>query len=386
MNQLPSSYVRTGKKAKAIVAKMLNVPEQVKSLPGKMYNQYAFVSKLLSSEAVGRNGGATAFYNGKYEIKVKLDKNEVPFVGKDQIDVKKLQSQILSAVEEARRNNHVHKYYEKSLYDNTYDDALAGETYSKGTQYASNREEIRNDFTQVQEDDENQYMFKKVLQQMQKLEMDFQEDMREYKKYMTKQQDANFEKKENVSRVPFTTAFNDLVQQFPLSEGQKSNLALEADSLSDSSSKIIDDMIDLDGWKTTNVDSLTYDARLDPDAMPLGPFISDMIMLKRIQTDIENYEKENGEGSFKKYMLEQAGTEMSESFAKLESLSSLMTDKTSKEILIRSLFGLERDYNVDEIVKALSSINSSFSTESLEEKIEEPAAAEEKTEEESAEK
>ncbi|KAF0976042.1 hypothetical protein FDP41_004718 [Naegleria fowleri] len=336
---------------------MLNTPEQLKTMPVKLWNQYNFMSKLARSEAVGRSGPVTAFYKGNYEIKVRLEKEQVPYIGHGQVDVSKLQTQIMEAIEDARRNNHIHKYYEKSNYELYHDNSLKPYTFSKGVQYASRREDITKDFTLAQDDDENQYMFKKTLQKIQQLELEFIEEMREYKKYLVKKQDQmNMNQPENErTDATFTMTLRDFASQMPVPEAHKQSINQTALDMELASSSIMDYYVDENSEALKNIELLTYDSRLDPDMEPLGPFMDELIRLKETEKMIAEYEKENGKGSFEKYMTETVGAEISTAVSGLESMESV-TSPEAQEKWIRALFGLGMDESVEEIQKALQNI------------------------------
>ncbi|KAG2381479.1 hypothetical protein C9374_006468 [Naegleria lovaniensis] len=352
---IPQSYLRTGRKAKDIVAKMLNAPEQLKSMPIKLWNQYNFLSKLARSEAVGRSGGVTAFYKGNYEIKVKLDKEQMPFIGQGKIDVAKLQTQIMEAIEDARRNNHIHKYYEKSNYEMLHDNSLKPYTFSKGVQYATQRADIKKDFTLAEDDDENQYMFKKTLQKLQQLELDFIEDMRDYKKYLVKKQDEmNMNLPENErTEATFTTTLREMAAQASVPEAQKQSIRKTAFDMELASSSIMDYYVDENSEALKNIELLTYDSRLDPDAEPIGPFLPELLRMKETEKMIAEYESEHGKGSFEKYMTEAAGDEISTAYGALESLDSIGSP-SNQEKWIRVLFDVGANESVDEVVQALN--------------------------------
>lgn len=283
-------------------------------------------------------------------------------IGKDQIDIKKLQNQILGAIEDARKHNHIHKYYEKSLYQISHDNLPKAETFSKPTQYATKRSEIKQDLTQLQEDDENQYMFKKVLQQMQKIDMDYQKDIQEYKKYLIKKDDLESAQRDEInSRVAFSSAFTDLANSLPASEAKKSDVKDMTSTMSDDSSRIIDRIIDPEGTTFQSIHSLTYDSRLDPDAEPIGPFMHELIALKQLEKQVEEYEQANGKGTFAKYMTESAANDMHTLYASLESLEEAFSPE-GREMWARVLFSTEAAENVETIMKAVENIDPKLTT------------------------
>ncbi|KAL9645381.1 hypothetical protein ABK040_002580 [Willaertia magna] len=318
----PNVYMNTTKKAKGIVKKMLDVKTQIKETTTKMFSTYKFMSKLAKHEAVGHSGPVTAFYNGSYNIRIKLNSN---LETNKQINIEKLREDILQAVDEARTNNHIHKYYETILFKHSNTDQES-KLFNK-------------DFTLAQDDDENSIMFKQVLKKWQSIDFETNKKLKEHLIYLKNNNSAT----DNVH-----PEFFNFINNADLSEETKTTLTNEEKEKAIKLSEEFSDLLEEDVEPITEY---AYDYRMDPDAAPLAPYLDDLIRLKAFEKDVEQYEKENGEGSFEKYIKGEVTEKLTESYTALESLN-LGSDET-RDNLLRMLFDTKLSESIGDIMASL---------------------------------